>query len=79
MPTATTTGASLAERTLVLLQNSPKPLPRTMIRKQLRVNNQRLGQTLVNLDKQGLILQTSKGWQGLLKNHPEAKPAPVSL
>jgi hypothetical protein len=50
-----------------------------MIRKQLRVNNQRLGQTLVNLDKQGLILQTSKGWQGLLKNHPEAKPAPVSL
>ena len=78
-PTATTTGACLAERTLGLLQNSPKPLPRTIIRKQLGVNNQRLGQTLVNLAKQGLILQTSKGWLGLLKNHPEAKPAPVSL
>jgi hypothetical protein len=79
MPTATTSGASLAERTLVLLQNSPRPLPRTSIRKQLRVNNQRLGQTLVNLDKQGLILQTAKGWLGLSKNHPETKPAPVSL
>ena len=78
-PTATTTGDSLAERTLVLLQNSTKPLPRTIIRKHLRVNNQRLGETLVNLAKQGLILQTSKGWLGLLKNHPEAKPAPVSL
>jgi len=78
-PTATTTGASLAERTLGLLQNSTKPLPRTIIRKQLRVNNQRLGETLVNLAKQGLILQTSKGWLGLLKNHSEAKPAPVSL
>ncbi len=79
MPSAVTTGASLTERTLVLLQNSPKPLPRTSIRKQLRVNNQRLGETLINLDKQGLILQTSKGWVGLLKNHPETKPAPISL
>jgi len=78
MPTGVTTGACLAERTLVLLQNSPKPLPRTIIRKHLRVNNQRLGETLVNLDKQGLILHTSKGWLGLKKNHPEAKPAPVS-
>jgi hypothetical protein len=75
MPTATTTAASLAQRTLVLLQNSPKPLPRTIIRKQLQVNNQRLGETLVNLAKQQLILQTPKGWLGL----PEAKPAPVSL
>jgi len=79
MSTATATGASLAERTLVLLQNSPKPLPRTSIRKQLRVNNQRLGDTLVNLAKQGLILQTSNGWAGLSKNHPDAKPAPVSF
>ncbi len=77
-PTGITTGACLAERALLLLQNSPKPLPRTIIRKHLRVNNQRLGETLVDLDKQGLILQTSKGWVGLLKNHPEAKPAPVS-
>ena len=75
MPTEITTGASLTERTLVLLQNSSKPLPRTIIRKQLRVNNQRLGDTLVNLDEQGLILQTPKGWVGL----PKAKPAPVSL
>ena len=74
MPTATATGASLAERTLVLLQNSPRPLPRTTIRKQLRVNNQRLGDTLINLAEQGLILQTPNGWVGLSK----AKPAPES-
>jgi hypothetical protein len=79
MSAATATGASLAERTLVLLQNSSKPLPRTIIRKQLRVNNQRLGETLVNLAKQGLILQTSNGWMGLLKKHPETKPETVSL
>jgi hypothetical protein len=78
MPTGVTKGASLAERTLVLLQNSPKPLTRTIIRKHLSVNNQRLGETLVDLDKQGLILQTSKGWVGLLKNHLEGKPSPGS-
>jgi hypothetical protein len=76
-PNAITTGVSLAERTLLLLQNSPKPLTRTSIRKQLRVNNQRLGETLVNLGQQGLILQTSKGWVGLLNNHPEAQQLPL--
>ncbi len=60
--------ASLAERTLVLLKNSDKPMPRTAIRKHLRVNNQRLGDTLVTLDKQGFILKTPKGWTPL--HHP---------
>jgi hypothetical protein len=53
---------SLAERTVVLLHHQGKPMPRTAIRKHLKVNNQRLGQTLENLHKQGLIEKTAKGW-----------------
>ncbi|MCP4600789.1 MAG: AAA family ATPase [Proteobacteria bacterium] len=64
-PTGKSENATLAERTLVLLKNSGKPLPRTAIRKHLRVNNQRLGETLVQLDKQGFILKTPKGWTPL--------------
>ncbi len=64
-PPGKSANASLSERALVLLQNSNRPLPRTTIRKQLRVNNQRLGETLVNLDKQGFILHTPKGWKSL--------------
>jgi predicted transcriptional regulator len=47
---------------LVLLQNSTGPLTRTAIREHLKVNNQRLGDTLAKLDKQALVLKTSKGW-----------------
>ena len=53
---------SLTERILALLINESRPLPRTAIRNHLKVNNQRLGQTLINLDKQGLILRTQDGW-----------------
>jgi hypothetical protein len=56
------TGASLADRALWLLQNSTTPLTRTTIRKQLKVNNQRLGETLARLDEQALVQKTSKGW-----------------
>jgi hypothetical protein len=66
-PSADTT-ASLAERTLVFLRNSDKPLTRTAIRNHLKVNNQRLGDTLTHLDRQGLVLRTSKGWVSLC-NH----------
>jgi hypothetical protein len=54
--------ASLAERTLLLLQSSTTPLTRTAIRKQLKVNNQRLGDTLARLDEQALVQKTAKGW-----------------
>lgn len=57
--------ATLADRVLVLLKNSQKPMSRTAIRKHLRVNNQRLGETLVNLDRQRFTLRTPKGWTSL--------------
>ena len=60
--------ASLADRTLVLLQNSKRPLTRTAIREHLKVNNQRLGNTLAQLDKQALVLKTSTGWVPMTTN-----------
>jgi len=57
-----TTEVSLNQRILDLLLHAGKPLTRTTIRKHLKCNNQRLGQTLLDLDKQGLILKTSTGW-----------------
>ncbi len=61
-PVVLTTGECLADRTLALLRHSPKPLPRTAIRNQLHVNNAKLGETLVTLEKKKRILRTPKGW-----------------
>ena len=61
-PSKITTDVSLNERILALLLHADKPLRRITIRKHLKCNNQRLGQTLLDLDKQGLILKTSTGW-----------------
>ena len=66
--TASSATASLADRTLVLLQNSKRPLTRTAIREHLKVNNQRLGDTLAQLDKRALVLKTSTGWVSLTTN-----------
>ena len=61
-PAKITTEASLNDRILELLRHKGKPLIRTTIRKHLKCNNQRLGQTLLELDKQGIIRRTSSGW-----------------
>jgi len=66
--TGSSATASLADRTLVLLQNSKRPLTRTAIREHLKVNNQRLGDTLAQLDKRALVLKTSTGWVPLTTN-----------
>jgi hypothetical protein len=52
----------LAGRLLLLLQNAAEPMTRTAIREHLKVNNQRLGHTLHDLENQALILKTPKGW-----------------
>lgn len=54
--------ATLTDRIITLLTHENKPLTRTSIRNQLKVNNQRLGQTLSSLDQQGFILKTRGGW-----------------
>ena len=58
----TTTELSPDERIVDLLLHTAKAMTRTAIRKHLKCNNQRLGQILLNLDKQGLIRRTPAGW-----------------
>jgi hypothetical protein len=61
-PAKITTDVSLNESILDLLRHAGKPMTRTTLRTHLKCNNQRLGQTLLDLDKQGLIRRTSTGW-----------------
>lgn len=63
---------SLDNRILQLLSRAEKPLTRTAMRKHLKCNNQRLGQTLLDLHGQGLILKTSIGWSNTQsQNHQQ--------
>lgn len=45
-----------------LLTNSPYPLTRTELRRRLHVNNKRLGDTLLALEQQNLVVRTTAGW-----------------
>ena len=67
--------AALTDRIVTLLVNENKPLTQTIIRNQLKVNNQRLSQTLSSLDQQGFILRTRGGWVNTDKHdlHSAAK------
>jgi hypothetical protein len=70
--------ASLTERILVLLTHTDKPLPAKTMREHLRVNNQRLAQTLDDLNKQRRIVRTSKGWISVTTSNPQIHD-PLSL
>lgn len=59
--------ATISDRIHDLLKHSENPLTRTSIRNQLKVNNQRLGQCLVDLDNQGSVIRTSKGYLSVSK------------
>jgi hypothetical protein len=59
------TATSLIDRILLLLKHADKPMPGKIMREHLRVNNQRLINTLDDLNKQGRIIRTSKGWISL--------------
>lgn len=52
----------LPDRLLPLLINAGKPLTRTCIREKLKVNNQKLGDTLTDLENKGAIIRSTKGW-----------------
>jgi len=50
------------DRVLVSLSQSHNPMRRTVLRQLLAINNQRLGQALLTLEKQGSIRRTDQGW-----------------
>lgn len=55
---------TLAQRALRLLEHhAPLALRRSALRAELRVNNQRLGETLAELERLGLVLRVDGGWR----------------
>jgi len=56
-------GASLAAHVVEALRASATPLNRAALRAQLRVNNQRLGQVLVDLEARHAIERMPDGWR----------------
>lgn len=53
---------TIEQRLLGFLASQDHPLPRTYIRAQLRINNQRLGQVLDTLHEEGKIRRGPAGW-----------------
>lgn len=65
---------SLADNILEALRATPDPLTRGELRSRLRMNNQRLGDALVHLEKSGAIERAANGWlpAGAFAPHPAA-------
>lgn len=76
--TVSNASGSLEQRALLLIQNSKRPLTRTAIREHLRVNNQRLGDTLAQIEKRALVMKTSKGWIPLTAHRTRATIAQLA-
>jgi hypothetical protein len=53
----------LTELVLRALDESSTPRTRTDLRAALRVNNQRLGDALTDLEARGLVIRSARGWQ----------------
>ena len=68
----------LQERLLAFLRQTDAPLRRTALRQHLRVNNQRLGHALDQLERAGQIVRTSGGWCARSENR-SGDPQPSLL
>jgi len=64
----------LAEQVRDLLRRAHQPQTRAALRKELAVNNQRLGQALSSLEAAGLAVRGPKGWAVTSDPAPEAQP-----
>lgn len=56
-------GRALPEAILEALRSARAPLQRVALRAQLRVNNERLGDALTNLERDGLVRRDHDGWR----------------
>ena len=61
----TNANQSLPHRVLTVLNHAQSPMTRTSIRNQLKVNNQRVGLALADLDRKGLVVHVKTGWVSL--------------
>lgn len=60
---APTTPPSLAQRVRQALREATAPVSRVTLRKKLCVNNQRLGELLASMEREGSLVRDSAGWQ----------------
>jgi hypothetical protein len=56
------TNPTLANRVVDLLRASPEPMTRAAIRQNLKVNNQRLGDALLDLETSKTLTRNTQGW-----------------
>jgi biotin operon repressor len=70
--------ASLSERALRVLQNTANPISRKALRDTLRVNNQRLGEALETLKRQGAVVHSDSGWMAVRAAPTEYKDGDTS-
>lgn len=66
--------ADLDQAIVDLLGAAPGPVTRTAIRDQLRARNQRIGQALSALEKQGAIRHSPKGWSAAPSHRSRSLP-----
>jgi hypothetical protein len=66
----------LGERVRTLLADVTKPLSRAVMRKKLSVNNQRLGEALVFLERHGMAERSDAGW--CLAKPAASSPTPAA-
>lgn len=70
---------SLVTRLLRIIQSSDKPINRTELRQQLKVNNEKLGALLTTLQERGRIRRTPQGWELTSRTPtPPPNPSPVT-
>jgi hypothetical protein len=61
-PVPTSAAPALADRLLALLHGTERPLLRNELREMLHSNNQRLGDALTRLEREGVVEHTEQGW-----------------
>lgn len=69
----------LRQRLIALLKQAQSPLRRAELRETLKVNNLRLGQTLLQLEKQGIIFKNNMGWMILNSEKDSALRQQINL
>lgn len=62
-PAVVDENSSLADRVMALLHQHDQPQRRAVLRQQLKVNNQRLGDVLTDLETAGLLARSDAGWR----------------
>lgn len=81
-PVSDSPQSSLTDMVMKLLEQAGAPLYRGDIRKCLKVNNQRLGQALGDLERSGAARRTPKGWEHTTNstiNHDAQDAGPTQL